>query len=164
MNLAQKRQKGFTLIELLVVISIIGILAALALASFGTAQKQARDTERKSDLKQYSTSLEGFANTNGGLYVSHTSSITLSAGTNTLCTDLNFTGCPGDPKTGDVTYVYKYISDGTNAGASPADATQYVLWAKLEGSSNYWVLCSTGKNGTVSVSSWTDPVGGACPI
>jgi prepilin-type N-terminal cleavage/methylation domain-containing protein len=44
--------KGFTLIELLVVISLIGLLAALALVSYIGVQKQGRDTQRKSDLRQ----------------------------------------------------------------------------------------------------------------
>jgi len=44
---------GFTLIELLVVISIIGILASLTLVSYTGAQKQTRDTQRRSDLNQY---------------------------------------------------------------------------------------------------------------
>ena len=61
---------GFTLIEILVVISIIGVLASLALVSFAGTQKQARDTQRKNDLKQYQTSLENFANNNSSLYPS----------------------------------------------------------------------------------------------
>ena len=55
-------KKGFTLIELLIVISIIGILVTIVSASFVTSQKQARDVQRKSDLKQYQNALENFAN------------------------------------------------------------------------------------------------------
>lgn len=153
-------KKGFTLIELLVVISIIGILAALSLASFATAQKQARDSQRKSDLKQYSTSLESSANVNGGLYPSRSVAVTIS-GSN-LCADLVITNCPADPKTSDSTYAYRYVSDGTGSGNK--NATKYVLWTKLESSTNYWVLCSTGKAGTSPISGWTDPMSGACPI
>ena len=42
---------GFTLIELLIVIVIIGILAAITVASFAQAQRKSRDAKRKSDLE-----------------------------------------------------------------------------------------------------------------
>jgi prepilin-type N-terminal cleavage/methylation domain-containing protein len=156
--------KAFTLIELLVVISIIGILAAMITVSFTSSQRQARDTQRKSDLTQYRTSLEANANQNNGLYPSHPSSSGVLA-SETLCTDLNLTSCPEDPKaatdtTG--TYVYKYQSNGT--GTSAVDGTLYVLWAKLENSTNYWVVCSVGKSGIIAQSTWVNPSGGVCPL
>jgi len=56
---------GFTLIELLVVISIIGILASLTLVSYSGAQRQVRDTQRKSDLGQMKAPLEAYFSTYG---------------------------------------------------------------------------------------------------
>ena len=53
-------KKAFTLVELLVVMAIIGVLAAMAVGSFRTAQLRGRDAQRKSDLKQISHSLELF--------------------------------------------------------------------------------------------------------
>ena len=50
----QSKNKGFTLIELLVVISIIGFLSTLAVVTLNSARMKARDTRRKSDLKQLS--------------------------------------------------------------------------------------------------------------
>lgn len=146
-------KKGFTLIELLVVIAIIGILAALSLVSFTTAQRQARDTQRKSDIKQYAASLESFANTTGGLYPSHTTAQTLTKASNIICGDLSMTNCPVDPVS-DPTHNYKYVSNGANGTTT---ANTYILWARLEGSSNYWVECSAGKNGLSPTSGWTDP-------
>lgn len=148
---------GFTLIELLVVISVIGVLATLVLVSFGPAQKQARDTQRKSDLKQYQTSLEMFANKNNGLYPSYTTTVEAST---TLCSILELTNCPEDPKnTSDATFVYEYQSNGTVAGSSTA--TQYVIWGKLENITGYWIYCSDGQTGTRTT---VNPVDGACPV
>lgn len=56
---------GFTLIELLVVIAIIGILTTMVTASFTAAQRRARDTARKSDLKAIQQALELYFQANG---------------------------------------------------------------------------------------------------
>lgn len=163
-NLQNKnRIKGFTLIEMLVVISVIGILSALALVSFASSQKQARDTNRKSDLRQYQGALESYANKTNGIYPSRT---TTASAYSTLCSDLNTSlepdiSCSEDPKNStDPTFIYNYISNGTGTGSNTA--TEYVLWAKIENSSTtkYWVVCSTGKVGE----STTQPVTSACPI
>lgn len=154
---------GFTLIEMLVVISLIGVLAVIALVSFGGAQKQARDTTRKSDIKQYQTSLEMYGNLTNGLYPSKTAA---SSAFSSLCSDLNLKlepdiTCSQDPKNAsDATFSYSYISDGSNGTAS---ATKYVLWSKLENKSgSFWVVCSNGKVGEfVSASS---PSSSSCPI
>lgn len=130
----KSNHKGFTLIEMLVVISLIGILSALALVSFTGAQKQARDVTRKSDLKQYQTSVEGYASKNDGIYPAHQTAVDILS----LCTDLSLTSCSLDPK--DPDRLYYYISD--------VGGLNYVLWASLENKSTttYWMVCSTGKN------------------
>lgn len=141
-------KSGFTLVEMLVVISLIGILAGLALVSFGSVQKQARDTARKSDLKQYQTATESYASKNNGSYFVSATAQTASSGT--YCTSLGIGTCPADPKS--PTTDYKYISDGTN----------YVLWGTLESKTPTvnWVLCSNGKNGEVA----SAPTTSTCPI
>jgi type II secretion system protein G len=57
--------KAFTLIELLIVIAILGIVTTVVAVSFTNSQKQARDLQRKSDLKQIRTALELYYNDNG---------------------------------------------------------------------------------------------------
>jgi len=51
-------KRAFTLIELLVVIGIIGMLSALLLPNFMGARERARDSQRKSDLKQIQKAFE----------------------------------------------------------------------------------------------------------
>ena len=156
-------KKGFTLIELLVVISIIGVLASLVLVSFTGSQKQARDTERKSDIRQYQLALENNANKVGGLYPQRPDGSGVIAWT-TLCSDLSLTNCSQDPRYGkDNSYAYRYQTDGTVSNGT-SSATKYVLWAKLENISvtTYWVVCSNGKTGQTT--SGLPPTGGACPI
>jgi type IV pilus assembly protein PilA len=57
-------KKGFTLIELLVVISIIGMLATVVLASFGSARESAQDVHLISDLHQLDIALTSYYNDN----------------------------------------------------------------------------------------------------
>jgi prepilin-type N-terminal cleavage/methylation domain-containing protein len=159
------KQKGFTLIELLVVISVLGILATIALVSFTGSQKQARDVKRKSDISQYRLALENFANKNNGLYPCRPDATGVRASV-TLCNDLGLTNCPEDPRWGKPGYTgiqYRYQSDGTIAGT--ITGTKYVLWGQLENVSSvakFWVACSNGKTGEKATS--VTPVSGACPI
>ena len=154
----RKNKQAFTLIELLVVISIIGILVTLVSVSFIHAQKQARDTERKSDLKQYQNALESFANGNNSLFPSHLNAQKASVA---LCNSLNAyfdpdITCPEDPRD---TSIYKYQTpDGSGGGT--ANATKYVLWATLEAKTNtVWVVCSNGR----AFEATSAPSGGTCP-
>jgi prepilin-type N-terminal cleavage/methylation domain-containing protein len=58
-------KKGFTLIELLVTVSIMVILMTIAFASFGTAREQARDAQRKTDLRTVEAALALYKNKYG---------------------------------------------------------------------------------------------------
>lgn len=148
------RKLGFTLIELLVVISIIGILASLAMVSYSGAQKQARDSQRRSDLAQYRNGLENYATNHNSLYPVQTSPTIMDGTAGGFC-DTNLepdyiSACPEDPVT---VNDYKYVSG--NIGGS------FVIWANLE-TGYYWVICSTGQVGETADS--TEPTTAACPI
>ncbi len=58
-------RQGFTLIELMIVMVILAILAAVGTGSFLSSQKKARDSTRKSHLKNISTALELYFNDKG---------------------------------------------------------------------------------------------------
>ena len=136
---------GFTLIELLVVISVIGILAALLLVRYGTAEKAGRDARRKSDINQYRTAIENFAIKTNGLYPSYTTAIDAFG---SLCTALGtsyMSSCPQDPRQDATTYYYRYASDGTGSGTTTA--TRYILFAYFETDtvSPYLYVCYSGK-------------------
>ena len=55
-----RRAGGFTLFELLVSISIIAVLTAIAVVSYGGLNKKARDSRRIADLEKIRISLESF--------------------------------------------------------------------------------------------------------
>jgi len=52
------KKSGFTLFELLVSISIIAVLTAVAVVSFGGVNKKARDSRRMADLEKIRIALE----------------------------------------------------------------------------------------------------------
>lgn len=60
-----KLKPGFTLIEMLVVVSIIGILAGIALMGINRARARARDNRRIADLKTIQIALELYFQSQG---------------------------------------------------------------------------------------------------
>ena len=139
---------GFTMIELMIVIAIIGALGTMFMSTFPASQKRGRDTKRKSDIKQYQTALELYANKKGDY--AGLANGTINAGTN--CSLLGITGtCPDDPKAP----TYHYILS--------ANSTNYVLSATLEQpnapGAPYFVVCSTGKSGENATNT-----GPTCPL
>jgi len=67
-----KNLKAFTLIELLIVIAIIGILAGAILVAANPAKrlKQARDSQRKTDINSIANALVSYGTTIGSLPLS----------------------------------------------------------------------------------------------
>jgi general secretion pathway protein G len=56
----QKRQKGFTLIELIVVVTIIGILAGIAVVNVRNAQRKAEEAALRDDLHEMRKAIDDF--------------------------------------------------------------------------------------------------------
>ena len=85
-------KNGFTLIELLVVISIIGLLAALALVSFQGARRAARDGKRRTDLEEIRSDLE-ICRSDTGSYPT----VPLVSGDDIVCDGTTYSTIPNDP-------------------------------------------------------------------
>lgn len=116
-----KVKRGFTLIELLIVITIIGILATIAIASFSSAQGKARDGRRKGDLDALKKAFElAKSDSTGGFYPQQMNTASLE-------TPGYIKKIPTDPQALSATYVY------TPAPAACTTAcTSYTLTACLE--------------------------------
>jgi prepilin-type N-terminal cleavage/methylation domain-containing protein len=64
-NKFYNQRRAFTLVELLVVISIIGLLSSIAVINLSSARSKARDGKRIADIKQLTTAMQLYYDTNG---------------------------------------------------------------------------------------------------
>ena len=121
-----KNKLGFTLFELLVSISIIAVMTAIAVVSFGGMNKKSRDARRTADLEKIRVALE----TAKQIGVTYPTSIDY------LVTNKFLDKQPVDPKT-KVIYPYTRV-DGYN----------YYICSTMEdvGSTNYPSGGMTGCN------------------
>lgn len=137
--------KGFTLVELLVAMSVIALLMAITIVSYDSLTKNARDAQRKSDLKQIQSGLEQYYRDQGFYPASSPSPLTAGA------VMTNLIGNPASPAPSPQTYLkevpgeavdsthpYLYVPSTINAS--------YCLFAEMENASNVSLTtgCSSG--------------------
>jgi prepilin-type N-terminal cleavage/methylation domain-containing protein len=155
----RKSDQGFTLIELLVVIAIVSILAALILAALTAAQKGARDTKRKSILKEYQKALALYSTANNGAYPS--GCLTAAPfGT----TGITAASVPYGPSGQNLSngYLKSFLDDPKSAGTIGyctgvvGNDTIFTMWTKLERSGNYYCVgpYSASENSDANACNW----------
>lgn len=133
--------QGFTLIELLVVITIIAILASLAVPTFNVIQNKANQMKGTSNCKQIITSLKVYASDNDGAYPDSDPTRPQSSNdafrlllVQDILQDERVFGCPASP----------FIPDG-NVGLPP-------LFAEAVGpGENHWVLTAGQTSSSSSI-------------
>lgn len=139
--------KGFTLIELLVVVGIIGLLVGLGTSYYSTAQKKARDSQRRSDLKQLQQALELYRQDKTAPIAYPTES-----GVNTLG---SCSGILGDAPTPAVVYLQKIACD-------PGSLTPTPYYYNVDNTNLTYTVCACLEAGSAADSDCSDCSGLTC--
>lgn len=109
----ERSRSGFTIIELMVVVTIIAILASIAIVALERGRLQARDAKRKADLSLISGAMETYRADNK-VYPKPTTGTSAFYDVTAACPagiSQYLSPIPVDP-VNDTTYRYKIRSDG----------------------------------------------------
>ena len=135
---------GFTMIELLIVIVILGILSAVGLGAFSSAQLKSRDSNRKSNLKGIATALEVYYNDYGSYPLDDGGGTGEIAGCGIGGAEVCSYGAQWQDDNGTV-YMVQIPEDPTaNTFFYVSDGTEYQIYARLENVDDRDVPLATG--------------------
>jgi len=117
MKQRRKNQSGFTLIELIVVVTIIGILAAVAISNVRYAQQKARESALRHDLFVMRKSIDDY----------YADKQKYPESLQTLAQDKYLRGVPKDPITGKADWEEVQntsTGDSSDVSTSPTDPSE----------------------------------------
>lgn len=131
-----RKSLGLTLIELLITIAIVAVISAIGYATYDNAQKKARDSKRKNDLRDIQVALQlyyqdtgYYPNSTTGSAFTKKSTDTGASGWDSVLSTSYIKQMPKDPKnTATTNRFYRYDT--------PAGHLTFIISTNLENDSD----------------------------